>query len=88
MSIAQKSVLVAGLGRFGPSASASANREKVSADVKRAKDHGFDCSDVEVNPKDANGSLEMVKGNVEKSGVGLFRDWVWHSRAEGVHRAV
>ena len=61
MSDARKSILVAGLGRYGPPAFSSANREKVQADMKKAREHGFDCSDLEVNPEEVSGTLEMVK---------------------------
>ena len=61
MSIERKTILIAGLGRYGPSASASANKEKVQADIAKAREHGFECSDIECNPEDLSGTLEALK---------------------------
>ena len=61
MSIARKSILVAGLGRYGPATSSSVNIEKAQADLSKAKMNGFDCSLSEVNPDDVSGTLAMVK---------------------------
>ena len=65
MSIARRSILVAGLGRYGPPSSASANIEKVQADSTKAREHGFDCSFMELNPEDVSTMLDMVKDKLK-----------------------
>ena len=56
-----KTVLLAGLGRYGPPADASANLEKGQAELKRAHEAGYETSLLELNPDDVTGSLAALQ---------------------------
>lgn len=63
MSIARKSILVAGLGRFVPAGQfpSGQNVQRAEEDMKRASERGFDCTEIHLNPKDLTNTLDMVK---------------------------
>ncbi|SMR59886.1 unnamed protein product [Zymoseptoria tritici ST99CH_3D1] len=64
---AAKRVLVAGLGRFiaadhaAQFGSAQANRASITANLEKARQHGFEPSAVELNPNDPAASLKELR---------------------------
>jgi hypothetical protein len=69
--IGPKTILVAGLGRFlasaapegapGVTGTAQANRQAVNDNLEKARQNGFDPTDIEVNPDEAANSLNSLR---------------------------
>lgn len=67
MNTKSKTILIAGLGRYGPAASASANISKVQADIRRANEAGYRTQDLELNPNDIAQSVSTVRKTLQSN---------------------
>ena len=67
MTTARKNILLAGLGRFVPAGvfPNGKNKELAEIEMKKAGEHGFDCTNVDLNPEDVAWSLQTVRTLLE-----------------------
>ena len=65
MASPTKQILIAGLGRFTPAYVVVAVQEKVQADLKRARELGYEMTALEINPEERTSSINTVKENLE-----------------------
>lgn len=72
MSAKNKTVLIAGTGRFTPSHARDDVLEKIKVGLKEAPDAGFDITHLHVNPGDPEGSVEVVREALKSNDYDAF----------------
>ena len=55
-----KTILLSGLGRYGPQEDVTTNFEKAQAEIQRAHSAGYETTLLELNPNDEAGTLATV----------------------------
>lgn len=61
MSTPNKTILVVGLGRFGPPNTVNDARAKVQSQLQKAREAGYDTTELQLDPENKAESLEAVR---------------------------